>query len=205
LQACRDPSEWALVPVDLQSFTENALRTGAHRKKRASTGGTKATGGTASTGGTKATGGTASTGGTKATGGTASTGGTKATGGTASTGGTKATGGTASTGGTKATGGTASTGGTKATGGTPSSGTVFNQCRFHFGTIDSTARNAGSSTINQLDFFTPGWMGTNGDTFDQSYVCDEAKAGGTLGNLVPMVVSYIAAGYVKRHHNLCGL
>jgi len=46
-------------------------------------------------------------------------------------------------------------------------------------------------------------MGTNGDTFDQSYVCDEAKAGAALGNLTPVVVSYIAAGYVKRHHNLC--
>ena len=57
--------------------------------------------------------------------------------------------------------------------------------------------------ISQLDFFTPGWMGTNGDNFDQGYVCEEGKQGAVLGNLVPVVVSYIAAGYVKRHHNLC--
>jgi hypothetical protein len=57
--------------------------------------------------------------------------------------------------------------------------------------------------ISQLDFFTPGWMGANGDNFDQGYVCEEGKQGAVLGNLVPVVVSYIAAGYVKRHHDLC--
>jgi hypothetical protein len=175
------------------------------------TGGTsaggKATGGNA-TGGTAAGG--AATGG-KATGGTA-TGGT-ATGGTA-TGGTatggKATGGTATGGaavggaatGGKATGGTA-TGGT-ATGGSStggsSTGTVFNQCRFHFGTIDSVAKNAGSSMISQIDFFTPGWML---GTFNQGYVCTESAPGGALAGKVPVDVTYIAANYVKSHHSLC--
>jgi len=126
---------------------------------------------------------------------------TTASGGTVSTGGTTAKVTTAS-GGTVSTGGTTAKGSTS-TGGTPSTGNVFGQCRFHFGTIDSIAKNGGTALINQLDYFIPGWMGTNGDTFDQSYVCDEGKAGAVLGNLVPVVVSYIAAGYVKRHHNLC--
>lgn len=106
-------------------------------------------------------------------------------------------------GGNTSAGGATSSGGVTSTGGTTSKGSAFSQCRFHFGTIDSVAKNAGASMIGQLDFFTPGWMGTNGDTFDQAYVCEEGKQGAVLGNLVPVVVSYIAAGYVKRHHNLC--
>jgi len=159
--------------------------------------------GGANTGGTgaSATGGTISTGGTTAKGSTLATGGTISTGGKTSAGGAISTGGTTAKGST--TGGGISTGGAISTGGGASTGKVFSQCRFHFGTIDSIAKNGGTALINQLDYFTPGWMGTNGDTFDQSYVCDEAKAGAVLGNLVPFVVSYIAAGYVKRHHNLC--
>jgi len=157
--------------------------------------GTSATGGRTSSGGTISTGGTTAKGSTLATGGTISTGGKTSAGGAISTGGTTAKGST--------TGGGISTGGAISTGGGASTGKVFSQCRFHFGTIDSIAKNGGTALINQLDYFTPGWMGTNGDTFDQSYVCDEAKAGAVLGNLVPFVVSYIAAGYVKRHHNLC--
>jgi hypothetical protein len=149
------------------------------------------TGGSPTTGGTKATGGTPSTGGSPATGGTKATGGTPSTGGSPTTGGTKATGGTPSTGGTKATGGAA-------TGGTPSTGTVFGQCRFHFGTIDSKATGAGASMISQIDFFTPGWML---GTFNQGYVCTEAA--GSLAGKVPVDVAYAAANYAKSHHALC--
>lgn len=56
---------------------------------------------------------------------------------------------------------------------------------------------------SQLDYYQPGWMGTNGDTFDQGYVCNYAASSNAMTALVPVVVSYIAAGYVKRHHNLC--
>jgi hypothetical protein len=41
-----------------------------------------------------------------------------------------------------------------------------------------------------------------GDTFDQSYVCDYTKAGGTYANQVPAIVAYVAAFWVKRHYNL---
>ena len=78
---------------------------------------------------------------------------------------------------------------------------VFDPCRFHFGTIDSVAK-ANPSMIPQLDFFTPGWMGQK-DTFDMSYVCTEANAGGALANKVPVIVAYVAAFYVKRHNGLC--
>jgi hypothetical protein len=163
------------------------------------TGGT-ATGGTG-TGGT-ASGGTESGGsGGVATGGTAA-GGAAAAGansGGSSTGGSS-TGGTgtggSSTGGT-GTGGTSSGG--ASTGG--STGSVFSDCRFHFGTIDTIAIQIGSSLISELDFFTPGWM--VGGTFDQGYVCDEANPGGSLADKVPIVVAYVAAAYVKRLHNLC--
>jgi hypothetical protein len=77
---------------------------------------------------------------------------------------------------------------------------VFSQCRFHFGTIDSIAKS-NPSLIGQLDFFTPGWMGQR-DTFDMSYVCSDTKAGATFANQVPVIVSYLAAFYAKRHLNL---
>ena len=79
---------------------------------------------------------------------------------------------------------------------------VFSQCRVHFGTIDSKAKsNAGM--IQELDFFTPAWMGQQ-DTFDQKYVCDEGKEGAVLGKQVPVIVAYVSAFYVKRHHGqLC--
>jgi len=161
-------------------------------------GGTSATGGAASKGGNSTIGG-ATSGGVSSTGGATARGGSSTTtGGVSPTGGATARGGSSTT-----TGGATSTGGSNSAGGTTSSGAAFSQCRFLFGTIDTIAKNGGSAMISQLDFFTPGWMGTNGDTFDQTYVCDEGKSGGTLGNLVPVVVAYIAAGYVKRHHNLC--
>lgn len=79
---------------------------------------------------------------------------------------------------------------------------VFSQCRLHFGTTDTKAKQ-NPSLIPELDFFTPGWMGI-ADTFDQGYVCDEAKPGAVLGKQVPVIVAYVSAFYVKRHHgNLC--
>jgi hypothetical protein len=78
---------------------------------------------------------------------------------------------------------------------------VFPNCRFHFGTIDSKATGGGASLISQLDFFTPGWMLS--ESFDQRYVCDATRAGGPLEGKVPVVVAYLAAGIVKRRHNIC--
>jgi hypothetical protein len=136
-------------------------------------------------------GGTAAGGsGGKSTGGSATGG--NATGGSATGG--KASGGSATGG--SATGGS-STGGST---GTKPGGKVFSQCRFHFGTIDSQAKNAGASMISQLDYFTPGWMM---GTFNQKYVCDEANSGGALAGLVPVDVTYIAANYVKGQNKLC--
>lgn len=79
---------------------------------------------------------------------------------------------------------------------------VFSQCRLHFGTTDSKAKqNAG--LIPELDFFTPAWMGQS-DTFDQKFVCDEGKDGAVLGKQVPVIVAYVSAFYVKRHKgNVC--
>lgn len=79
---------------------------------------------------------------------------------------------------------------------------VFKECRLHFGTVEQLARN-NPALISELDFFTPGWMGQS-DTFNQGHVCDEAKPGAEFGNLVPVIVAYVSAFYVKRHHNnLC--
>lgn len=114
-------------------------------------------------------------------------------------------------GGSNSNGGTGS-GGTSNKGGSSSGGSagtgnvmtnkVFSQCRLHFGTIDSKAKE-NPALIPELDFFTPGWMGIS-DTFDQKYVCDEGKEGAALGKLVPVIVAYVSAFYVKRHHgNLC--
>ena len=155
-------------------------------------GGVIASGGSAS-GGVIASGGSAS-GGATASGGSAS-GGTTAKGGTTASGGS-ASGGTTAKGGTTATGGNATGGST----GTPPAGKVFSQCRFHFGTIDSQAKNGGASMISQLDFFTPGWMM---GTFNQGYVCTESASGGALAGLVPVDVTYIAANYVKNQNKLC--
>src|SRR6185503_18677267 len=86
------------------------------------------------------------------------------------------TGGNASMAGAGTTGGSAGNG----AGGTPMGmNQVFSECRLHFGTIDSKAKEH-PDMIQELDFFTPGWMGLQ-DTFDQKYVCDEAKEGAVLG------------------------
>jgi hypothetical protein len=111
-------------------------------------------------------------------------------------------GGSSGRGGSGSSGAGASTGGAGGSGGVAPMNEVFSQCRLHFGTIDSKAKE-NPSLIPQLDFFTPGWMGIS-DTFDQGYVCDEAKSGAVLGKLVPVIVAYVSAFYVKRHHgNLC--
>lgn len=109
------------------------------------------------------------------------------------------TGGNASMAGAGTTGGSAGNG----AGGTPMGmNQVFSECRLHFGTIDSKAKEH-PDMIKELDFFTPGWMGLQ-DTFDQKYVCDEAKEGAVLGKQVPVIVAYVSAFYVKRQHgNLC--
>ena len=78
---------------------------------------------------------------------------------------------------------------------------VFDSCRFHFGTIDSVAK-ANPSMIPQVDTFTTGWMGQK-DTFDMSYVCTEANAGGKVAGKVPVLVAYVAAFYAKRHFGRC--
>ena len=170
-----------------------------------SQGGATQVAGAIGTAGSVTTGGSPNAGGANGVGG-AATGGTRAAGattsntGTSTTGGTKATGGAPATGGSKTTGGAPATGGASATGGGTSTGSVFSQCRFHFGTIDTIAKSAGTSMISQLDFFTPGWMQGN---FAGSGVCSESAAGGALAGLVPVVVTYIAANYVKTNHALC--
>jgi hypothetical protein len=78
-------------------------------------------------------------------------------------------------------------------------GKIFSQARFHFGTIDSIAKNAGSSMIAQLDFFTSGWL--QGDSFDHNGVCNDTKSGAVLANQVPVLVAYISAAHVKRQDN----
>ena len=123
----------------------------------------------------------------------------------ASTGGAGVAGGGVASGGASGAAGAGSggvSGGTAGAGGATAMNQVFAQCRLHFGTIDSKAKD-NPSMIPELDFFTPGWMGL-ADTFDQGYVCDEGKLGATLGKLVPVIVAYVSAFYVKRHHgSLC--
>lgn len=87
-------------------------------------------------------------------------------------------------------------------GGAPSTpaGKVFAQCRFHFGSIADAVRN-NAALVNELDFFTPGWMGLK-DTFDMQGVCDDTKPGATFEKQVPAIVAYVAAFYAKRTANL---
>jgi hypothetical protein len=142
--------------------------------------------------------------GSNTTGSVATTGGGGAGGsaGNSSAGGTGTTGGNGSSGG--GSGGTATAGGSSGgnSGGSGAMNKVFSECRVHFGTIDSKAKEH-PEMIKELDFFTPGWMGQS-DTFDQKFVCDEAKEGAVLGKQVPVIVAYVSAFYVKRHHGkLC--
>lgn len=102
------------------------------------------------------------------------------------------------------TGGVANTGGIAGTGGSGGTGyvsgePVFPECRFLFGAFIDHARDY-PGLVDQIDFFFPGWMGTNGDTFDQQYVCDATAPGAALHGKIPVVVSYVAAAYAKRHY-----
>lgn len=147
--------------------------------------------GRAGTGGSAGTGGATSGG----TGGSAGTG----TGGTAGTGTSGSGGGGASAG----RGGGATSDSGADTGGirdvaTAGDGGIFNQCRFHFGTIDAKARG-NAALIPHIDFFTPGWVGQS-DTFDMGYACDEMK--GELSSAVLAVVSYIIAFSARRDQGL---
>ena len=172
---------------------------------------TQGTGGTTGAGGLTGTGGVIGAGGATGAGGSGKGGQGGAAGatgkggatGSGGAGGTTSAGGQAGagSGGSTATGGSPGTGGSTGTGGAVAANKVFDPCRFHFGTIDSVAK-ANPSMIPQIDFFTPGWMGQK-DTFDMSYVCTEANAGGALANKVPVIVAYVAAFYVKRHSGLC--
>ena len=67
---------------------------------------------------------------------------------------------------------------------------MFGQCRFHFGTLDSVAKNGGPSLISQLDMFTSGWIGTAAN-FNMGGVCTETNSGGVLAGKVPALVAYI--------------
>jgi hypothetical protein len=156
-------------------------------------------GGAAPTGGGGATGAIGTGGSTSGAGGAgAGAGGARGTGGAIG-----GSGGRIGTGGTSGIGGAPGVGGRTGAGG--STGTAFSQCRFHFGTVDAIARG-NPAMIPQLDFYTPGWMGSISDTFDMGYVCTDTRAGGTFANQVPVIVAYVAAFYVKRHSGLsdCG-
>lgn len=92
-----------------------------------------------------------------------------------------------------------STGGTQGgSGGGGNTSQVFAECRFHFGAIREYALDH-PSIREQIDYFTPGWMGLS-NTFDQGYVCDDLK--GTLAGKVPVVVAYVSAFYAKREQSL---
>ncbi len=90
---------------------------------------------------------------------------------------------------------------TTSTGGSDGGGahlSPFAECRFHFGaTRDFAVDNSGIR--NEIDYFTPGWMGLS-NTFDQEYVCEDVH--GVLAGKVPVVVAYVSAFYAKREQNL---
>jgi hypothetical protein len=155
------------------------------------TGGAGAAGrGGAGNAGTTGAGASAGSGG----GGTTGRGGTSGGGGGGPGGTAGASGGRGGTAGSGGTGGGAGTGGAAAN-------KVFNSCRFHFGALDGTAK-ANSTLLQQVDIFTPGWMGQK-DTFDMMSVCTETASNGQLVNKVPVIVAYVAAFYAKRHFGRC--
>lgn len=96
-------------------------------------------------------------------------------------------------------GGMSSTGGTGGgSGGGGNDKKLFSECRFHFGAIREYALDH-PSIREQIDYFTPGWMGLQ-NTFDQGYVCEDLN--GPLAGKVPVVVAYVSAFYAKREQNL---
>jgi hypothetical protein len=115
--------------------------------------------------------------------------------------------GAAGTGGRGGRGGGAGTGtagtGSAGTGGSGSGGSgprVFPECRFHFGAIDSVAKQR-SGLIAQLDMFTSGWIGS-AENFNLNGVCTDTNANGVLAGKVPALVSYIIAFTARRDENL---
>jgi hypothetical protein len=195
--------------VDRGDMGSNARRDVANDRSGDASDASSGSGGTAGRGGAGTGGATAGgAGATSGAGGRAGSGGTggASSGGAAGTGASGGSGGTG-TGGT-GTGGSAGRGGATAdsgadTGGIrdvaiPGDGGIFNQCRFHFGTIDGKARG-NAALISQIDFFTPGWVGQS-DTFDMGYACDEMK--GELSSAVLAVVSYIIAFSARRDMGL---
>jgi hypothetical protein len=167
-----------------------AGRGGAGGSAGIATDGSGATGGAGS-----GAGGSAGQGGGGASGATGS-------GGIAGSGGSAGAAGKAGSAGGSGTGGSAGRDGGAAGGGGKDAGSVgdggiFNQCRFHFGTMDSKVR--GNAALSpHIDFFTPGWVGQS-DTFDMDYACAAARElpGATLA-----VVSYIIAFSARRDQGL---
>ena len=202
------------------SGATGAAGTGTNSGGTTGAGGTAAntgSGGVAGSAGTAGTAGGAGAGG-RGGAGAAGTTGAGATAGTGGVGGAAGRGGaTAGTGGgagarggtggaSGGRGGTAGTGGSGGTSGAGGTGVVvinkvFSSCRFHFGAIDGTAK-ANAALTQQLDIFTPGWMGQK-DTFDMMGVCTETASNGQLVNKVPVIVAYVAAFYAKRHLGRC--
>jgi hypothetical protein len=178
----------------------------AARDRSPNAGDAPATGGSAGRAGAGGSGG-AGTGGAGATGGTGTgTGGGSGTGGGGGAGGagggSGGTGGSAGKGGNAGRGGSTSDGGVDAGGirdvGIAGDGGVFNQCRFHFGSLEAKARG-NTALIPQIDFFVPGWVGQS-DTFDMDYACNAAK--GELSGALLAVVSYIIAFSARRDQGL---
>jgi hypothetical protein len=138
-------------------------------------------------------------GGANGSGGHTSSGGAIGKGGSTGTGG--GTGGRSGTGGS-ATSRTVSAGGTLGSGGSGNGGAtsapLFGDCRFHFCAGDWTTTAAIRS---EIDYFTSGWL--LGVDFNHGGVCTESASGGALDSKLPVMVSYIAADYVKHTHNLC--
>jgi hypothetical protein len=162
-------------------------------------GGTPSGGSGIGSGGVPGSGGSAPASGGQPGGGAPSgaSGGQASSGGAAPGGGASAVGGQApgSGGDSPGTGGGSAAGGA---GGSGQGGKVFEECRFHFGAIREYALDH-ASIRDQIDYFTPGWMGLQ-NTFDQGYVCDDLK--GALAGKVPVVVAYVSAFYAKREQNL---
>jgi hypothetical protein len=77
---------------------------------------------------------------------------------------------------------------------------VFPQCRFHFGAIDSVAKQR-SGLIAELDMFTSGWIGSS-ENFNMGAVCNDTKPGGVLAGKIPALVSYVIAFTARRDQQL---
>jgi hypothetical protein len=167
----------------------------------AATGGTGGAGrgGAAGSGGSGTTGtGAAGAGGSAGKGGASGAAGNGGSAGSGGSGGMAGRGGSSGTGGAAGRdGGIADSGGSKDTGSVGDGG-IFNQCRFHFGTVDTKARG-NAALIPQIDFFTPGWVGQS-DTFDMDYACAAVK--GELSGTTLAVVSYIIAFSARRDQGL---